>query len=149
MDDLVRIKEFRAQGFYCSQILILLGMDLQGKRNPDLVRSMQALAGGIGFSGNICGALTGGASLLGLYAGKGKQDQEEDERLNLMLLDLVDWFKQGIGVKYNGIDCDVILEGKRANMPLRCPDIVQAVYQKCKELLVDYGFDLSGNPEEE
>ena len=147
LDDMPRIKELREQGFYCSQILVLMGLELQGKANPDLVRSMQSLAGGIGFSGNLCGALTGAACLLGLYAGKGKPEEEEDERLNLMLLDLVDWFKLTIGNRYNGINCDVILEGKKINIPERCPGIVQAAYQKAKELLVDYGFELSGNPD--
>jgi hypothetical protein len=148
MDDLIRIMELKQQGFYCSQILVLLGLELQGKSNPDLVRSVQALAGGIGFSGNLCGALTGGACLLGLYAGKGKPEEQEDERLNLMLLTLVDWFQTNTGVKYNGMDCDQILEGKQSNIPNRCPGIIQAVYQKSKDLLVEYGFDLNGTPAE-
>ncbi|NTU75014.1 MAG: C_GCAxxG_C_C family protein, partial [Anaerolineaceae bacterium] len=97
----------------------------------------------------ICGALTGGACLLGLYAGKGKPGEPEDERLNLMLMDLVEWFKQSVGTKYSGIDCDLILEGSQANIPQRCPGIVQTVFQKTKDLLVEYGFDLSGNPDED
>jgi C_GCAxxG_C_C family probable redox protein len=147
LDDLLRINELRAGGFYCSQILVSMGLELQGKTNPDLVRSVQALAGGIGFCGGLCGALTGGACLLGLYAGKGKPGEQEDERLNLMLLDLVDWFKLNVGKRYNGIDCEMILEGKQANIPERCPGIVREVYQKAKELLVAYGFELSGNPD--
>ena len=145
MEDVIRIQELRSQGFYCSQILVQMGLDLQGKTNPELIRAVQSLAGGIGFSGNLCGALTGGACLLGLYAGKGSREDPEEERLNLMLLDLVDWFKQEIGAAYQGIDCDVILEGNHALIPSRCPGIVEAVYQKTKSLLVEYGFDLSGN----
>lgn len=144
MEDLIRIRELKEQGFYCSQILVLLGLELQGKTNPDLVRSAQALAGGIGFSGNLCGALTGGACLLGLYAGKGEPNEQEDERLNLMLLSLVDWFTENTGKQYNSLNCEQILEGRQSNIPLRCPGIVAAVYQKTKELLVEYGFDLSG-----
>lgn len=145
LDDLLRINELRAQGFYCSQILVSMGLELQGKTNPDLLRSVQSLAGGVGFCGDLCGALTGGACLLGLYAGKGKPDEQEDERLNMMLLDLVEWFKFNIGKRYNGIDCEVILEGKQVNIPERCPGIIQAVYQRAKELLVEYGFEISGN----
>jgi hypothetical protein len=146
MDDMLRIRELKQQGFFCSQILIILGLELQGKENPDLIRAIQGLAGGLGFTGNTCGSLTGGACFLGLYAGKGTPEQQEDERLNLMIMDLVEWFKQGTGAQYNGIDCDTILEGNLGNIPLRCPVIVQSVYQKCKELLVEYGYDLSGNP---
>lgn len=149
MDDSIRIMELKTQGFYCSQILVLLGLELQGKNNPDLVRSIQALAGGIGFSGNLCGALTGGSCLLGLYAGKGKPEEQEDERLNLMLLSLVDWFTETTGSQYSGINCDQILEGKQSNIPSRCPPLILAVYQKVKQLLVEYGFDLNGIPVEE
>ena len=148
MDDRIRIRELREQGFHCAQILVLMGLDLQGKTNSDLVSSMQSLAGGIGFSGNLCGALTGAACLLGLYAGKGTPNDEADERLDAMLQDLVDWFKKTIGTTYQGIDCDLILEQNNANIPQRCPEIVHSVYQKSKELLVAYGFDLSGNLDE-
>lgn len=149
MNDLEKIVQLKAQGFYCSQILILMGMELQGITNPDLVKSMQSLAGGLGFSGNLCGALTGGACLLGLYAGKGKTEEPEDERLNLMLLELVDWFEKNVGQPYGGTNCDQILEGKQSNIPLRCPGIIQAVWQKSKDLLVEYGFELSGTRNEE
>lgn len=146
---MTRIKELKDQGFYCSQILIMMGLELQGKSNPDLVRSMQSLAGGIGFNGNLCGALTGSACLLGLYAGKGRIEEEKDEKLDLMLNELVDWFKQTIGSRYSGIDCDKILEMDTANIPHRCPGIILSAYQKAKDLLVDYGFELDGNRDEE
>jgi len=149
MGDHIRIMELKQQGFLCSQILIIMGLDLQGKSNPDLIRSVQALAGGIGFSGNLCGALTGGACLLGLYAGKGDPDEEIDERLDLMLLSLVDWFQANTGARYNGINCDQVLEGSLSNIPSRCPDIVYSVFQKSKELLVEYGYNLDGNPTED
>ena len=144
MDDLNKITQLKQQGYYCSQILVLMGLELQGKENPDLVAPMQALAGGIGFSGHLCGALSGAACLLGLYAGKGKLEKAEDERLNLMLLDLSDWFESETGAQYGGVNCDQILEGNHANILQRCPGIILAVWQKSKELLVEYGFDLSG-----
>ena len=47
MDDLTlaRMKELKQQGFFCSQILMTLGMELQGKENTDLIRAMNGLAG--------------------------------------------------------------------------------------------------------
>jgi len=83
MDDVDQLMTLRKQGFFCSQILMSLGLELQGKTNPELVRAMNALAGGIGFTGELCGALTGGACLLGVYAGKGTPDEEDDPRLNV------------------------------------------------------------------
>ncbi len=63
MDNLERMGEMKAQGFYCSQILIKPGLELQGKENPDLVRAAHGLAGGLGFSGELCAALSGRATL--------------------------------------------------------------------------------------
>ena len=71
-----------------------MGLEAQGKQNADLVRAMEGLAGGVGFCGDICGALTGGACLLALYAGRGLPDEGEDSRLNLMIADLAEWFSQ-------------------------------------------------------
>jgi hypothetical protein len=147
-DDLVRMKELRQQGFFCSQILILLGLELQGKSNPDLVRSMHGLAGGLGFMGETCGTLTGGACLLGLYAGKGLPTEQEDPRLLFMIEALVKWFKERFGAQYGGITCNHILEDNPKNQFTRCPPLVAETYQKVKELLVENGFDLSGTDHE-
>ena len=63
MDELDQLMALRKQGFYCSQIILLKGLEMQGKSNPDLVRAMHGLAGGLGFAGDLCGALTGGAAV--------------------------------------------------------------------------------------
>lgn len=144
MEDMDRMRELGQQGFFCSQILLIMGLEMQGKTNPDLVRAMHGLAGGLGFSGELCGALTGGASLLGLYAGKGTAEQAEDPRLMFMVEDLVKWFKEGYGEQFGGIRCEEILAGDSQNQVRRCPVIVAGVFQKVKELLVENGFDLSG-----
>jgi C_GCAxxG_C_C family probable redox protein len=138
------MRELKQQGFFCSQILLILGMELQGKTNPDLVRAMNALAGGIGFTGEICGALTGGACLLGLYAGRGTLAEEEKPKLNFMLEDLVRWFKNDYGQAYGGIRCQEIVGDNGQNMSTRCPAMVAGTFQKVKELLVENGFDLAG-----
>jgi hypothetical protein len=142
MDELDRMRELKQKGFYCSQILLIMGMELQGRENPDLVAAMHALADGIGFSGETCGALTGGVCLLGLYAGKGRPEQDEDPRLLFMAEDLVRWFKDEYGAQYGGIRCDEILGD--TNMRGRCPIVVLGTFQKIKELLVENGFDLAG-----
>jgi hypothetical protein len=144
MDELDRMRELKQQGFFCSQILLIMGMDLQGKENPDLVRAMHGLAGGIGFRGETCGALTGGACLLGLYAGKGTPEEDEDLRLLFMAEELVCWFQGEYGEMYGGIRCDEILSEGVHGMGGRCPAIVLGTFQKVKELLVENGFDLAG-----
>jgi C_GCAxxG_C_C family probable redox protein len=144
MDNMEQLITFRRQGFYCSQMILLQGMEQMGKTNPDLVRAMHGLAGGLGFSGELCGALTGGASLLGLYAGKGSPEQEEDPRLDFMIQDLVKWFKAEYGEQFGGVRCEEILAGNNQNKTTRCPLMVSGVLQKVNELLVENGFDLSG-----
>ena len=70
-----RMLELSGQGFYCAQILLILALEAEGKENPDLVRAMSGLNGGLGFSGNVCGALTGGCCLLGYFCGKGEAEE--------------------------------------------------------------------------
>ena len=144
VDDLIRIVELQQQGFTCSQILLMMGLEAQGKSDPDLVRAMHALAGGIGGSGNVCGTLTGGACLLGLYAGRGFPEETENPCLNLVIGELVEWFTHDYGQLYGGICCTDILDGDPQNKMTRCPGIVSTTYQKVKELLIANGFDLAG-----
>ena len=122
---MIRMIQLSQQGFHCSQILLIMGLEAQGKNNVDLVKSMAGLAGGLGFSGDVCGTLTGGACLLGLYAGKGDPREEEDERLNLMIGELVEWFanEYGRNVRRNTLRDH---SGRRSrkpdhSLPLHCP----------------------------
>jgi C_GCAxxG_C_C family probable redox protein len=143
-DEMLRMIQLAGQGFYCSQILLCMGLEAQGKSNPDLIRAMSGLAGGLGFTGDTCGALTGGACLLGLYAGRGTPEEQEDERLNLMVSDLVDWFSEEYGKLYGGIRCEIILGDDPRNRTARCPNMVLGVYEKVKTLVSEIGFELSG-----
>lgn len=143
-DEMIRMMELAQQGFYCSQILLFLGLETQGKDNPDLIRCMQGLAGGLGFSGDTCGALTGGACLLALYAGRGVAGEEEDPRLNAMISELVSWFSEKWGNAFGGIRCETILNGNPANRSSRCPNLVLGTFEKVKSILLENGFDLTG-----
>ena len=67
-----RMLELSGQGFYCAQILMILALESEGKEDPDLIRAMSGLNGGLGFSGRVCGALTGGCCFLGCFCGKGE-----------------------------------------------------------------------------
>ncbi len=144
MDDLMRMMKLKQQGFYCSQILVSMGLEDQGKTNPDVVRAAGGLAGGLGFSGELCGALTGGACLLGLYAGKGIAEEKDNPRLDVMVKALVDWFQTEYGQQYGGIRCSDILANDPANMPARCPGMVVGTYQKVQELLSQFGEGAGG-----
>jgi C_GCAxxG_C_C family probable redox protein len=135
-----RIAQLNLQGFHCSQILLILGLERQGKNNPDLVRAMSGLAGGLGFAGKTCGVLTGAVCLLGLYAGRGELEEQEDHRLNKMINDLITWFEVTFGANYGGVDCKNILNDDPWNRMIRCPNLVTETYLKTIELLEDNGF---------
>ncbi len=147
MDDLEIMMEMKSQGFVCSQIILKMGLDLQGKENPDLIRAVQSLAGGLGYTGDVCGALTAGTCLLGLYAGKGNSAEEDDPRLVFMVEDLVKWFDHKYAHPHGGNHCVDLVNNQARQMTALCPQIIASTYQKVKELLVENSFDLSGGNE--
>lgn len=134
--------ELAQQEFSCSQLLLQMRLDEQGKENPELIRAMGGLVGGLGYCGKLCGALTSGACLLALYAAKGSREEVDDSRLNAMIEELVKWFEQEVGAKYGGTDCNIILEGNLQNRIQRCPQIILQTNQKVKEILMASGYDL-------
>jgi len=140
-DELIRMMELSQQGFYCSQIMIIMALEAQGKTNPDLVRAMSGLLGGVGFCGKICGTLTGGACLIGLYAGKGTAEEQPDSRLYLMMSELVEWFEKEYQSKYGGINCSDILQDDPRNRLTRCPQMVIETVGKVKEILAANNYD--------
>ena len=89
MDLFERIIELSRQGFFCAQILAILGMETDGKNNPELVRAMGGLSGGLGFTGNVCGCLTGGCCLLSYFLGKGEAEEMEDPETRAAISDYV------------------------------------------------------------
>ena len=143
MDEtLMRMMELSYNGYYCSQILLIMALEAQGKENPDLVRAMGGLANGCGTEEGICGILTGADCLLGLYAGKGCDNEREDEQLKYMMRDLWEWFEQTIGSRYGGIACKTIV-GDRTEVRQRCGAIVAETYARVVELLTAEGYDLA------
>lgn len=141
-DRQARLMELALHGFGCSQVLVLEALEARGETSPELVRAVSGLHGGLGFSGKICGALTGGCCALGLYAGKGAAGEVEDARLSLMVNDLVDWFEGEYGPRHGGIDCANILQDDPRNRLARCPEIVMAVSEQIAEILRANGYDL-------
>jgi hypothetical protein len=148
MTDADRMLELRSQGFYCSQVLMAMALDLQGRDDPAMMRAMEGLAGGLGFTGEgTCGTLTAGAAVLGLYAGRGRESDDRDPTLFFMVEDLVKWFRDGYGAEYGGLRCNEILATDPNAQVTRCPLMVAGTLQRIKEILVKNGFDLAGSPD--
>lgn len=139
MDLFDRMLELSGQGFFCAQILLILALESEGKEDPDLIRAMSGLNGGLGFTGHVCGALTGGCCLLGYFCGKGEAEEIEDSNASRMIQELVEWFEASIGETYGGCGCQDILEGNPVNKMQRCPEVVEGVFTKCLEILQENG----------
>ncbi len=143
MDDtLIRMLQLGQQGYTCSQIIILLGLELRGETNAGLVRAMGGLAYGCGSGRGTCGVLTGGCCLIALYAGKGGDRESRSDRFDLMLQELNDWFGRHTGCAVDNMSCDAIVgqAGPVASRQ-RCGAILAETYEKVIEILAANGID--------
>jgi len=143
MDDtMIRMMRLAQKGYTCSQILILLALEARGEQNPTLVRAASGLAYGCGTGKGSCGVLTGGSCVIGLFAGKGSDEEQESEKFLLMLQDLSDWFFDHVGNQHGGIECQTIV-GEEGPVAARqkCGAILAETYAKVMEILVSNGFD--------
>ena len=144
MNDLdATLLSLSAQGYCCSQILLRLALDLRGRENPELIRAAAGLCNGLGQGAGTCGVLTGAACVLGLYAGKGRDDEASDERMGLMLAELTEWFAEHIREDAPGIRCEDILGGPDRGPDLgRCGRLLQDAWIKTLEILQQNEIDL-------
>lgn len=145
--DAFRMFQLATQGFCCSQIMLILGLDSQESENPSLIKAMHGLCGGIGRSGKTCGALTGGACLIGLNAGKGTPLESGHPKINVMINELLEWFEETQG----SIECDGILDhslDEGTEYPVQCGNIVSATFSKVQEILAAYSEESEFDDEE-
>lgn len=132
-----------AQGFCCSQILLLMDLRERKVENPDIVKAMEGLCIGLGGSGRTCGVLTGGACLLGLYGGKGLAEEERSGNLNKMIMEYSDWFEE----ENESTEChdivgvDALKDIKESMVyPVKCGNLMNKSYKKIREILKEYDY---------
>ena len=143
-DEMVnRMIQLAENKYNCSQIMMVLALEQEGRENRGLVRAMSGLGDGCGFFNETCGIMTGAASILAWYAGKGSDEEVESEKLLPMLEELGDWFRQEIATQYNGTRCKEIVgdlvgteDGKQI-----CGSIIFQTFGKVNEILVENGFN--------
>jgi len=145
----LKMMELAGKGFCCSQIMVLLALDEMGRENPDLVRAAAGLCDGLGDCSGPCGVYTGAALALGLYAGKGLEMEEKDERLPVMLEELRDWFAERT-LEYGGITCGNILDGQCGQPDAgRCGGLLGDTHGQLRVILSDNGIDPSEGRDQE
>jgi len=137
----IRLMTLGSKGYTCSQIMIIMALEAQGETNPALTRAMAGLSYGCGNSRGTCGALTGGACVLGLYAGKGTDEEASSELLLPMTQELSDWFRERT-TEFGGIICEAIVgeAGPDASRQT-CGALVAETFEKAMEILIKSGID--------
>lgn len=143
MDLQTRVMELAQMGYECSQILMMIALDLEGKSNPDLIRAVSGLSRGMRSGAKPCGCLSGGACVLGLYGGKGEDEEIEDPEMKDYIGEYVSWFEATVGSCYGGTDCFQIVEGDFSRAVATCLPIMEASAEKLIEMIEIY--DLLGD----
>jgi len=136
-------------GYCCTQVMVKMVLDAEEKENEDLLRAVNGLCMGIGSTQKICGVLTGGIAILGLYAGKGN----DTEYVKPEYSDMVDEYTQWFEAEFGSVECSDIIGtcsvsdyNTNQEYRLKCGDTLKKSYEKVQEILRDNGFEF-GNRE--
>ena len=140
MDLFDHIMELSRYGYFCSQILAILTLELAGEENPKLVQAMGGLDGGVGYSKGCCGCMTGGACMISYFTGKADDMEVESPSHKSALSEFTRWFQDEITADYGGINCEDIIGTNPAKRVEYCPQIIAATYEKCAQILEEKGI---------
>lgn len=147
MDDTqLMILELGAKGYSCAQMVIIGGLRLMGRDNPDLVRAMGGLAQGVGRGGEICGALSGGVCLIALHTEKGRDDEDALTAGAVLEEELMEWFRSEL-CGGGPVTCDAILGCSGTGGDCRsmdvgvCGNLVARTWEKAVSLLAENDID--------
>ena len=140
MDLFDRVIELGRYGYSCGQILAKLMLEATGLENPELVRALGGLDGGVGYSKGCCGCMTGGACVIAFFTGKGEDFEYERPEHKPALGEFTQWFQDEITADYGGINCEDIIGTDPAKRVEYCPQIMAATFEKCMEILEEKGL---------
>jgi len=137
MNDL-DILTLKHQGYCCSQIMVILTLDLMDRKNEDLVAFSRGLCMGGGTETGPCGILTAGMSILSLFA------KTDTDRLALMQESYLGFFK---GLAPTGVGCKEITgEYFPAPHPETCGRFLSSSFSRLMAILSENGFDPADPP---
>jgi C_GCAxxG_C_C family probable redox protein len=137
-----KVFKLSALGYCCTQIMLKMALEEEDTCNEDLIRSTNGLCNGIGGKQGACGILTGGIMIIGLYGGKGKEQEYCKENYGGMVREFTGWFEEEFG----SMDCVDIIgvnkfdDGETSYM-LKCGDIIMKSYEKVIEILAENGYE--------
>ena len=125
MDLYERIMELGSMGYHCSQIIMIMTLETIGEENPQLVKAMGGLGGGIGYCGDTCGCLTGSAC------------EKEDAQMKPAVQELYQWFRQKTEEEFGAFYCKDITHLDWGVIMEKCPGLIADTYTKVMEILTE------------
>lgn len=125
MDIEQRAFELGQQGFCCSQIIIKIGLEIQGNCNDALVSAMRGLCYGL-HKQRQCGALCAGACLLALFS---------EEHVPELAANLAEWFED----RFGSVGCAELVGVEQTNLQ-KCMEITAETCAFCLEILEERGL---------
>ncbi len=89
---------------HCSQVLAMIGLEKLGVNDPSVIKALGAFGGGIGGTGNICGALVGAVSgIVSLYS-RSSLEEKENPRMWAATKAVMKQFEE-LTAAHGGINC--------------------------------------------
>lgn len=132
------VMEQLQKGHHCSQAMVQMALDLQGKEDPLLVRAVGGLGGGM-FAQRTCGTLTGAVCALSTYVPRA-EGEPEPVLYQQMAKELVEWFEAENG----SLECRDLVEFQKDKIMAFCPGLMARTFEKILEILEKNGIDPYG-----
>jgi C_GCAxxG_C_C family probable redox protein len=89
---------------HCSQVLAMIGLEKLGAGDPSVIKALGAFGGGIGGTGNICGALVGAVSVIGSLYSRSSLEEKENPRMWAATKAVMKQFED-LTAAHGGINC--------------------------------------------
>lgn len=130
-----RTNAYLEEGHHCSQTMMLLSLELRGRKEPFTVRAMGGLGGGM-FSQRTCGALTGGACALASYFPR-KEGEQEPTAYQQLVHEFLEWFQK----EHGSINCFDLVQFDEEHIAKTCPGIIAGAFRQCVKILEGHSID--------
>lgn len=96
---------FEKQYGGCPQAVLAAFKEVSDFISDDLFRAGTGLAGGVGLTGDVCGALIGAALVISVVRGRDYSNLEDKERVRYISLDMVKKLCDRFKAEYGSIHC--------------------------------------------
>ncbi|MFI3171442.1 MAG: C-GCAxxG-C-C family protein [Eubacteriales bacterium] len=130
--------EIMAKGYSCAESVVgAVYRNLETGLPEKVVGIASGFGGGIGGSGNTCGALTGGVMAIGMVLGSDDLENVNNKKARTLANEFISWFAEENNKK--STMCSVILEDFEKGTPIQftyCQQLTAQSAVKAVELIM-------------